>query len=144
MPAPIVELADGTKVAERAFLQACRDSPNRFIEYVLDLEQAPVHEQMQAHYSAYDECGIGISRGHGKTTQTLGRVAYEIGRSLCKDSPDYDPSVRWKYVQANDKEAGKSVNTTLVILESPRFNQVFPVLIPDQRGWGKGAFPVKN
>ena len=144
MPAPIVELADGTKVAERAFLQACRDSPNRFIEYVLDLEQAPLHEEMQAHYSDNNECGIGISRGHGKTTQTLGRVAWEIGRSLCKDSPDYDPSVRWKYVQAKDKEAGKSVNTTRVILESPRFNQVFPGLIPDQSVWGKSAFQFKT
>ena len=125
-------------------VEVARHDPNAFLEYVLKIKQAEVHEEIQDHYTEHVECGIGISRGHGKTTQTLGRVAWDIGRALWKGSPDYDPSLRIKYVQANDKEASKSVSTAREILESPRFAHVFPGLVPDSTVWGKGAFQYKT
>ena len=133
-------LKDGGSIPNHAFIEACRNDPNPFLEYVLDIDQAPLHEEVQDFYTANCDCAVGLSRGHGKTTQTLGRITWEIGRALYKQSPDYDPDIRWKYVQANVDEAVKSVDTTRRILESARFKQVFPGLVPDSSVWGKRAF----
>ena len=127
---PLV-LPDGRAVAEQAVIEACRADPVAFIEYVLDVEAAPVHEQVQDHYTEFDECGIGLHRGCGKTVQTIGRVAWEIGRT---------PTERVKYIQANDGEASKSVDTMRRIVESPRYKHVYPGLMHDPTCWGKTAF----
>ena len=122
-------------MAAPAVIAAARRDPNLFIEYVLNLEQAPLHEEMQHHYSAHPEgpCGVGAPRGHAKTVQTCGRVAWEIGHA---------PAARWKYIQSTDTEAAKSVEFVKNIIESERYRQVFPRIEPDPDMWGKTAFRV--
>lgn len=126
-----LKLPGGRAVAKQVFVESCRRDPNPFVEYVLGVEQAPLHENIQDHYTEHRECGIGVHRGGGKTVQTLTRIAWEVG---------HDSSARWKYVQANDGEACKSVEMTKRIIESPRYRHVFPEVRPDPTLWGKSAF----
>ncbi len=39
-----LHLPDGRAVAKHAFIEACRNDPNPFVEYVLDVRQAPIHD----------------------------------------------------------------------------------------------------
>lgn len=131
----IATLPDGTAVTSQAFLQACRTDPNTFTEYVLDVQQAPIHREIQSHYTDHNEAGIGVHRGAGKTVQTMARVAWEIGR---------DPTQRWKYIQATPEEANQSVDFIKRIVETSRYRQVFPEVRPDPDLWGTKAFRLKS
>ena len=122
----------------QAVVEAARRDPNTFIEYVLDVTQADLHHEVQAFYTDNDDCGVGLPRGHGKTTQTLGRVAWEIGREVWESKAKRSP--RWKYIQATTTDAGISVDLVRRIVESPRYSHVFPGLVPDPTVWGKQAF----
>ena len=133
--ANVIATYDGGSVATHSFIDACRADPNPFIEYVLDVKQAPVHEDLQDFYTEHNDCGAGLSRGHGKTVQTITRTAWDIGK---------DPSERIKYIQQNKDEAAKSVGMCKTIIESDRFRDVFPDIKPDATKWGTMAFRVVN
>ena len=130
IPAP-----GGGTVADRSFLEACRNSPNVFIEYVLRVEQADVHERFQQLQTDHDDCYAELHRGLGKTTQNIARKCWDIG---------HDVNRRIKIVQATVDEAAKSVGLAKKIIESDRYREVFPNIHPDTDAWGATALRVKR
>jgi len=110
-------------------------NPNDFIELVWGVIQAPLHRRVQGFLTAHESCHIELPRGHGKTTQLAGRVAWEIG---C------DPNIRIKIVQQNDGEARKTAGMIRDHIGSAEFQEIFPAATPDARSWGKEAFTVKR
>lgn len=131
----VIPTYDGKGYATQGFIEACRGDPNPFVEYVLDVTQAPVHEELQDFYTEHDDCGAGMSRGHGKTVQTITRVSWEIGKN---------PQERIKYIQQGNKEAKLSVRMCKGIIESERYRHVFPEIRPDPTQWGTMQFRVLN
>ena len=124
-------------------IEAARHEPNVFMEYVLDVQQAHIHERIQDHYTEHQEAGVGVHRGVGKTTQTLGRVAWEIGHELrVAKIEGRSADIRIKYIQANDSEGHKSVDAVRRVVESARYKHVFPEVKQDATLWGKKAFRV--
>ncbi len=126
---------DGRAMAAQPLIEACRHDPNPFVEYVMDVSQAPIHERIQDHYTVHDDCYVEQHRGIGKTVQTCAREAWDIGR---------DPEQIGKYIQVNQPEAAKSVDIIKQIIESPRYRHVFPNIRPDPMLWGKTAFRVQR
>lgn len=121
--------------AHQEALYFCSQDPNSFIEFVLGVEQANVHREMQRHLSTYDDCYVELHRGCGKTMQIAARVAFEIGKN---------PNIRVKYVQQTDDEAEKTSGMIRTIIESEAYRLVFPEVEPDMDAWGKGSFKVKR
>lgn len=121
---------------ERTFLDACRIDPGTFIGFVLDLDQAEIHDRAQDFMSDHDDCYIELHRGIGKTTQvSAGRAVYEIGRN---------PDIRIKIVQQNDMEAKKTVAYAKHLIETDRYRKVFPHIQPDPELWGSEQFSVRR
>ena len=139
-------MPDGSTYPGDVFLDDCRNDPNVFVEYVLDVDQCPVHERIQDWYTAQDSCYVEEHRGIGKTVQTICRCAFEIGRTAMHHEgllPDELPTDRIKYVQVNNDEAARSVDMCRQIIESPRYRQVFPEVRPSADGpWGSLAFKI--
>lgn len=116
-----------------AFLDACRLSPDLFIEFVGNHDQAQLHHEFQQHLTKHDENYSELPRGHGKTTQITYRCAWEIGN---------DPDLRIKYLMQNAKEAKKTGELVKSILDHPRYRMVFPWVQPDPNHWGKESLRV--
>ena len=119
----------------RQVIEAARQSPNTFVEYVIGVTQGIVHRAIQNHMTDNDLCYMEFHRGMGKTVQMSARCAYEIGRN---------PDIRINYVQQNIDESRKTVSATRAVIESPRFKQVFPDITPDKRAWGNESFLVQR
>jgi hypothetical protein len=99
-----------------------RKDPNIFMHYVLfDLpDQEPIHRAIQDHISQYKYAGVLAPRDHAKSTQTLGRVLWEIGRN---------PDLRIKIVKNTDPKAAEFVFAIKQHMESNgRLRRVFPHL----------------
>lgn len=116
-------------------LIAARLSPNVFATCVLGFEQGKLHKKMQRHLDKYDNCYVEYPRGHGKTAQMTGRVAWEIGN---------DPNIRIKYIQQSENEAKKTTGLIKSIIESDLYKLVFPEIEPDKDNWCKADFKVKT
>ena len=118
---------------ENDVLALCRISPTWFCTYVLGFEQAKLHKRLHDHLEQFDNCYIELPRGHGKTSQMAARCAWEIGRN---------PNVRIKYIQQSDRDASKTTALVKNIIESPKFQAVFPEIKPVKDFWGNTDFKV--
>lgn len=118
------------------FHYGCREAPHWFIPYVLGFENAPMHDELQFHLDDHVNAYCELPRGHGKTNQMAGRVAWEIGRN---------PLIRVKIVGSSDDEATKTVTMIKKIIESDEYRKVFPEVEPDKgTTWGNTSFTVKR
>jgi len=109
-----------------------RKNPNAFIEYAIrdkhgnHIRQAWYHEEWQDAISNHQSVFIMGPRRHGKTTQIVGRIVWELGN---------DPSLRIKIVCQNDSKAAKRLYEVQQHIESnPRVADVFPNLRPAEKG----------
>ncbi|QDP54711.1 MAG: putative terminase large subunit [Prokaryotic dsDNA virus sp.] len=118
---------------ENDVLALCRASPIWFCTYVIGFSQAKLHKRLNGHLSEFDNCYIELPRGHGKTSQMAARCAWEIGRN---------PNVRIKYIQQSDRDASKTTALVKNIIESPKFQAVFPNITPVKDFWGNTDFKV--
>lgn len=108
-------------------------SVNNFIEAVMcdnsnvSIEQSEIHRLWQDHidwcWSRGLSCGIIGHWGAGKTTQTLGRVLYELGRNC---------NALIKYICNIDENAIKRLVVIKRYIESRGGNlhRIFPSLVP--------------
>ena len=120
-------------IDEPVLLELCRRSPNWFATYVLGFNQAKVHKRIQGHLTAYDNNYQELPRGVGKTSQMVARCAWEIG---C------NPNVRIKYIQQSDKDATRTTTMVKQLIESDKYQKIFPGVIPEADLWGKQEFRV--
>jgi hypothetical protein len=118
------------------FWYGCRESAHWFVPYVLGVENAALHDELQWHLDAHVNAYCELPRGHGKTNQMAARVAWEIGRN---------PLIRVKIVGSSDDEATKTVTLIRKIVESDEYRKVFPdVEADDGSTWGNTSFTVKR
>lgn len=126
-----------SNVAQRllARVAEARTDPNTFAELVFGITQADIHRRMQAHFTAHPRALCKIPRDHGKTTQTVARTIWEIGRN---------PRIRIKYLCAADDIAIQRVRFIReAIQNNPAVRLVFPHLEP-ANPWGDMQFTVKR
>ena len=117
-----------------AFYAMARRSPVFFIAYVLGVNMAKCHVDMQNFISANPDSLIKAHRGLGKTTQiSIGRVAWEVGSN---------PNIRIKIVQNTLPEARKTVTAIKEVIDSERFKKVFPEVSGNPKDWGADGFTV--
>jgi predicted phage terminase large subunit-like protein len=129
----VVEV-DGLTLEE--FWYGCRESAHWFVPYVLGFDNGTMHDELQFHLDASDNAYVELPRGHGKTNQMAGRVAWEIGRN---------PLIRVKIVGSSDDEATKTVTMIRKIVQSEEYRKVFPEIEPDTDStWGNTSFTVKR
>lgn len=112
-----------------------RRSMTAFMAYVMEMTQAGIHRQFQRHLTDHDDSYSELHRGIGKTTQMIARCAWEIGKC---------PGLRIKYVQQSKDEARKTIRAMKTIVESDRFQSVFPDCVPDYDMWSTTQFRVRT
>jgi len=118
------------------FWYGCRESAHWFVPYVLGFDNGAMHDELQFHLDSQTNSYVELPRGHGKTNQMAGRVAWEIGRN---------PLVRVKIVGSSDDEATKTVTLIRKIVQSEEYRKVFPEIEPDSDStWGNTSFTVKR
>ncbi len=97
--------------------------PSAFIElFVRDrrnrpIVQAQLHRDMQRAWTRNPYMVMAVPRGHGKTTQALARVAWEIIR---------DTNICVQIVAATDDAASRLVPVIRSILEDPAVQRAYP------------------
>jgi len=97
------------------------------------VEQAAVHEELQAFLSAHPKALIELPRDHGKSFQVCGRLLWELGRN---------PGLRVKVVCATEAVAAeRSRFLRDAIAHNGWVRRVFPDLIP-ATPWAADAFTV--
>jgi len=120
-----------------------RTDPNAFIQFAFrdqngtPMVQAYFHREWQTLWSDEAFALIVAPRNHGKTTQLMARVVWELGKN---------PNLRIKIVCQSDKKAKERLYEIQQALESnPRVRWVFPELRPADKGeWSKHAFYVQR
>lgn len=118
------------------FWWGCREHAHWFVPYVLGFENSRLHDELQFFLDDSDDVYVELPRGHGKTNQMVGRVAWEIGRN---------PEIRVKIVSSTDDEAVKTVTMIRKLVESDEYRKVFPAIEADpSTSWGNTAFTVKR
>lgn len=125
------------KVTINEAIEKCRNDINAFAEFTLDVRQAKCHKCLQNHLDLHNNPVVRFPRGHGKTTQVAARCAFVIGRR---------PDARIKYVQQTDTEATKTTKMIRAIIQSRRFQLVFPgiAIDPDEKGIRKFRVVVEE
>lgn len=137
------EYVNYAKALRRLRIIQARQDPNSFIEYVFEdddgvaFKQAWFHEAWQNHISKYNRALIVSARAHGKTSQVIGRVIWELGNN---------PNLRIKIVCASDSKAIERLFEVTQYLEgSEKVRQVFPNLKPGDKGeWNKHKIVVRR
>jgi len=121
-----------------------QDNFPAFMEYVFSdpqndapLEMQWFHEDWSRAMDTERRVIIVAPRDHGKTTQIVGRVLWELGR---------DPNLRIKIVCASDARAMERLFEIRQHLESNRrLRHVFPRLVPDEGAeWSKHRIIVQR
>ena len=116
-----------------------RYDPNAFLMYVMrdqagqPLRQAQIHKDLQAHLSKYNRALVIFPRYHGKTTQILGRILWELGKN---------PELRVKVVCAREDLARKRVKLLREIISARQVREVFPGLRPAPGNWSARSITV--
>jgi len=123
------------ELSHEDFLLACRLDPAWFIQYVMGVQNARLHDDIQAFLTETPDGYVEIPRNHGKTMQIAGRYAWEIGNN---------PDIRIKNVGSTDGESEKTVAMVKAMMETDRYKEVFPEIEPDPLTWGKTAITVKR
>lgn len=125
----------GADLSHEEFLLACRMEPSWFVQYVMGVVNARLHDEVQDFLTATPNGYVEMPRGHAKTSQWVGRCAWEIGNN---------PNLRIKNVGSSDYESEKTVTMVKTVMESDRFREVFPEVEPDPVNWGKTSLTVKR
>lgn len=100
------------------------------------LQQQWFHDHWSAAMDTSDRLVVVAPRDHGKTTQVVARVLWELGR---------DPNLRIKIVCASDGKAMERLFEVTQHLDNPRVREVFPDLRPaDQGEWSKHKIVVSR
>jgi len=136
---------------EELQIEAAREDPNAFIEYVFadksgkNLKQQQFHRNWQRQVkhptwnpNGYQRAMIIAPRDHGKTTQIpVGRVLWELGNN---------PNLRIKIAcQSDSKAMERLFEITDHMERNERVQKVFPHLKPAQRGdWTKHKVVVER
>ena len=115
-----------------SFVEAARHDPVIGVGFLMGVRQYPIHATLQNHLTRFRNCYIEFPRGHGKTTQVLGRVAWETGRAAFVDRA----VLRTKYIQQTDDEAKKSVRAIKGVMQSDAFALLFPGVTVDDANSG--------
>ena len=127
-------MSDFSELSVDEFMLGCREYPHWFVPYILGVENGGLHDELQFMLDGSLDAYVELPRGHGKTSQMTGRVAWEIGKN---------PEIRVKIVASTDDEAAKTVTLIRKILESAEYRRVFPEIAPDGHStWGNTAFTV--
>jgi len=124
-------------------IRLARKNPNAFIEYVFKDDdgqpfvQAWFHREWQDAITEHDRVMIVGPRGHGKTSQVVGRVIWMLGNN---------PNLRIKIVcAADDKAMDRLFEVIQHIQYNPRVREVFPNLRPaDVGSWTKHKIIVRR
>lgn len=122
---------------KRAQVEASRRDPRAFIEYAFGIQQQWFHDEWQTLLDSAPDALIIAPRGHGKTTQIIGRLLWEFGKN---------PNLRVKLVCASDSKANERVQEIREhIQRNPRVAEVFPHLEPaDDRDWTKRKLTLRR
>jgi len=133
-------LAEDRVVMETFLIKQARLDPNIFIELIMTDEEARPLSQSSIHFAISDFMDrnsrgvIRFPREHGKTTQMVARIAWEIGT---------DPRLRHKLVSSSDDEAVKRGKAVKELVETPLYNLIFPHIQPG-REWTDKRFSVRR
>lgn len=126
-----------TEVLARRTL--ARIDPSSFLRFCFTdsqgnpIEQAAVHDRLQAFLSEHGKSLIELPRDHGKSMQVCGRILWELGHS---------PGLRVKIVCATEAVAGqRSRFLRDAITGNIRVRSVFPHLRPASP-WSAEAFTI--
>ena len=110
----------------KLWVDAARRDKNAFIEYCFrdknnkPLRQGAVHEHWQAALSKHQHVMIGGSRDHGKSTNAIGALLWELG---------HNPDETFTIIGANESKANKRVREVRTHIErNERVQEVFPRL----------------
>lgn len=122
-------------------IERAREHFPAFVEYAFwdertgsPLQQQWFHDEWSASMDTSDRLIIVAPRDHGKTTQVVARVIWELGR---------DPNLRVKIVCASDGKAMERLFEIVQQLSNPRVREVFPNLRPAEEGeWSKHKIVV--
>ena len=114
--------------------------PNAFVEYAISderaahLVQADIHRRLQDHLRQHPRAIVIMPREHGKTTQVVARVLWELGR---------DPTLRTKVLCATDELAKKRVSLLRRMLtHCAEVRKTFPTLLSGSETWQAHSFSV--
>lgn len=143
VPDHVAEQADPLKEYN---IEQARTDINAFIEYVIRdettneaVKQAPLHETWQYLFAQNKFISIWAAMEHGKTTQILSYVLFNLGRN---------PNLRVIIVSKTDGLAKKLISALeRYIEESDELHEVFPELVPgeqEQDVWSAVACTVKR
>jgi hypothetical protein len=100
------------------------------------IRQGSIHEKLQSAIDVNRWLMFGMPREHGKTTQTIGRILYEIGKNT---------DLRIKIISSNDKQAGKRVSAIKDFIQFNKdYQYFFPNVKPMKGMWGKTSFSVER
>lgn len=96
-----------------------------------------MHQEWHRIMSERDRCILIAPRGHGKTTNLIGRILFEIGRN---------PNLRIKIVSNTDDNAKKRIAVLAKhITSNTRLHRVFPNLKPHGKDeWSKQRIFVQR
>jgi len=130
---------------DKAYLEAfliseARRDPSAFIETAISDErstpiiQGNIHVAMQRFITNNYRGVVLFPREHGKTTQMLGRVAWEIGKN---------PNIRIKIVSSSDNIATARGGAIRRLLETSLYQNIFP-RIEQGNTWTDSKFTVKR
>jgi hypothetical protein len=126
------------KVSEIEKIKRARVNINDYMEYVFDVEQAPLHSAWHSFIQAHKWSMILAPQFHGKSTQiTLGIPTFGLGRN---------PNLRFGVVR-QDGPMGHSAISAIkeTIEENSRYHAVFPHVIPNKRlSWKLDRLTVKR
>jgi len=126
----------------RNLIHASRVDFNIFADFIgpsMDsrfLGQAPLHLTWQRHLDAHQWAGIIAPQFHGKTTQMMLRVLWELGRN---------PELLVKYISCSDDLAADRVFAFRhMIQHNKRLRMVFPHLVPHPHAddWTTESFTI--
>lgn len=124
-------------------VERAREHFPAFVEYAFwdertgrPLQQQWFHDEWSAAMDTSDRLVVVAPRDHGKTTQVVARVLWELGRN---------PNLRVKIVCASDGKAMERLFEVVQHLGNPRVQEVFPDLKPaDQGEWSKHKIVVSR
>lgn len=141
--ASVEELQNRMCAMDEVNIALAHEDPNAFMEHVIEdvqgnaLRQQYFHAEWQELMSTHDRLVVIGPRGHGKTTQVVGRVIWELGR---------DPDLRIKIVCATESKAREILGLIRKHIEhNEGVRLVFPDLSPDREaGWTRQRLFVKR
>ncbi len=140
----IVEMANLAEATKRARILEARRKFGAFMEYVFfdehtrkPFKQQWFHDEWSDAWDTEDRVIIIAPRDHGKTSQIVGRVLFELGKN---------PNLRIKIACAADGRAKERLFEVKQHIEhNKRLHEVFPDLVEDETGeWSKHKLVIRR